>query len=211
MEQNKNIVKEDLSLEIWRDINGYEGYYMVSNLGRVKSLDRSVDTKGGVTRMSFGKILKPRKLFGYLKVHLSANGVSKHKFVHRLIAESFIELVKGKEFVNHKNGVRDDNNISNLEWCTCSENVRHGYISNGRLAHNIGKFGKLNAKSKPVYSIDIKTGERIYWESGNIAAKTLGFNSSNIFNILAQKQKTTKGFTFEYATKSIKKIKKQSL
>lgn len=111
-------------LEEWRDVKGYEGIYMVSSLGRVKSLDRVVERNNGKKARIKGKILSLSKMRnGYLMVSLYKNGNYKNKMVHQLVALSFIRKVKGKNEVNHINHIRDDNKLSNLEWCTHQENM----------------------------------------------------------------------------------------
>lgn len=96
--------------EMWKPINGYENY-SISNLGNVKG-----------TR---GKLLKQALRNGYMRIYPSKNGVQKNLYIHRLIAEHFLELVDGKEFVNHIDGCKTNNEVSNLEWVTKSENAFH--------------------------------------------------------------------------------------
>lgn len=120
-------------LEIWKDIVGYEGYYQVSNLGRVKSLDRYSTTKRGVIKNTKGKILSlSLKKEGYLSVMLCVNS-DKHRFnAHRLLAITFLPNPLNLPEVNHKNGIKSDNTIENLEWVTKSENSLHA-IKNGLI------------------------------------------------------------------------------
>lgn len=105
----QNIWKKSvLENEVWVDIPGYDGEFQISNYGRV-------------TRKIF---LKPyHHISGY--IHLFVRGKCKKQ--HRLIAEAFIPKVDGKNFVNHKNGIKSDNRIENLEWVTISENIKHAY------------------------------------------------------------------------------------
>ena len=99
--------------EEWRDIEGYEGLYQVSNLGRVKS-------KRG--------ILKPRITpKGYLRIQLSKNSNRKDKFVHVLVAETFLCKYDSALQVNHIDGDKTNNTVDNLEWVTVKENQQHAY------------------------------------------------------------------------------------
>ena len=112
----------DLPGEIWKDIEGYEGIYQVSNMGRVRSLTRKV---WNYTKP--GRILRPgAKENGYLHVALS-NGSKKekHAHVHRLVAAAFIPNPDNLPEVNHKNYDKTDNRIDNLEWCTSRYNKAH--------------------------------------------------------------------------------------
>lgn len=130
-------------MEIWKDIKDYEGYYMVSNLGRVKSLDRVATTKRGVVKNTKGKILNlTLKNNGYLSVMFSLKDKRKRFHVHRLVAYAFIENIHSKPFVNHINGIKTDNSVINLEWCTHKENAQHA------LKHNLTKKGEESTSSK---------------------------------------------------------------
>lgn len=105
-------------MEEWKDIKGYEGLYAVSNEGQVKSLRT-------------GKIHKERLTFdGYVKATLTVNYKAKDYRVHRLVAEAFIPNIDNKETVNHKDGVKTNNNVNNLEWATRSEQNIHSYKHN---------------------------------------------------------------------------------
>lgn len=106
--------------EIFKEVKGYEGYYEVSNLGRV----RSTSYKGT-------RILKPFKTKnGYLNVVFCIKQVRIHKFLHRLVAEAFLANPQNLEQVNHKNGNKEDNSVENLEWCTQEYNNFHAYNTN---------------------------------------------------------------------------------
>ena len=139
--------KSDEINEIWKPVKGYEGIYEVSNLGRVKSLPR--------LKYCGHKNSKPQKVheriltswvdrLGYVKVRLSKNGESKTTLLHRVIADAFIEPVEGKNEINHKDGVKANNAIENLEWATRGENVKHAFLN--KLKHP--KRGEENNKSK---------------------------------------------------------------
>ena len=111
--------------EIWKDIKGYEGYYQVSNLGNVKSLDRKL-WNGFVFHEVKGKPMKVRtEKDGYLRCNLSKNGKMKDGRIHRLVAEAFIPNPKNKPTVNHYNTDVTDNSVTNLEWATHKEQIEH--------------------------------------------------------------------------------------
>jgi len=107
--------------EIWKDIKGYEGHYRVSTEGRVRSLKR----KDNTGRNFKGRVLKLIFRCGYFGVGLCKNGKVKTFYVHRLVAISFISNSDNKSCINHKNGIKTDNRIENLEWCSQKENVKH--------------------------------------------------------------------------------------
>ena len=113
-------------VEIWKNIKEYEELYQVSNLGRVKSLSRKV-TRGGITGFTKNRILKSQVRSGYHKVSLCKKAMIKQISVHRLVACAFVDNKENKKEVNHINGVKTDNNKSNLEWCTRKENALHSY------------------------------------------------------------------------------------
>lgn len=110
-------------MEIWKDIKGYEGLYQISNYGKVKSLARICKSKGSGVREVNERIRKTTvSNCGYEMVILHNDKHAKNCLVHRLVADAFIPNLENKKQVNHKNGNRTDNRVSNLEWVTCSEN-----------------------------------------------------------------------------------------
>lgn len=117
-----------MSKEIWKEIKGYEGYYSVSNKGRVKSLERVVPhDEGKGERVIKERIITNWVSNGYHNVSFSVDGkVTKHK-VHRLVAAAFISNHEDKFTVNHIDGDKTNNEVSNLEWATLSENNKHAY------------------------------------------------------------------------------------
>lgn len=126
--------------EIWKDIEGYEGKYQISNLGRI----RSVKTQY--------KILKP-DLYngrGYANITLIKDDEKFKTVIHRLVAKAFIPNPKDKPIVNHINGNKLDNRADNLEWCTESENAEHAYktgLRKGLIGEKNPFYGKRGAKS----------------------------------------------------------------
>jgi hypothetical protein len=114
-------------MEIWKDIKGFEGFYQVSNLGNVRSLDRVIIEKNSVrTVKRKGVLLKlgyDEK--GYNRIYLTKNCKKKTLKVHRLVAQHFLEKKENKKEVNHKDGDKNNNKVSNLEWCNRRENMIH--------------------------------------------------------------------------------------
>ena len=114
-----------MKTEIWRPINGYYGYYEISSIGRIRSLTREVKSKRG-KRIIKGKILSPSTdINGYYIMRLYKNSIGKKFFIHRLVADAFIENPDNKPFVDHINTIRKDNRIENLRWCTQKENANN--------------------------------------------------------------------------------------
>lgn len=119
----------DIGFEYWADIPDYEGRYQASTFGRVRSIDRIVHMGNGIGANVIipGKILKPKlKSTGYFEVNLSVNGMAKSYRVHRLVAASFLPIIKGYTQVNHKDENRTNNRVENLEWCTPKYNSNYG-------------------------------------------------------------------------------------
>lgn len=133
-------------MEEWRDVTGYEGYYMVSSNGKVKSLDRAVTRNDGVEIVVKGKDMTTYKARnGYMMVDLSYDGITKKKLVHRLVAMAFIENSNGQDEVNHKNHIRSDNRVSNLEWCSHLGNMVDSVLfhnGNYKDSHNENSTNK---------------------------------------------------------------------
>lgn len=114
-------------IEVWKDVVGYEGLYEVSNLGKVRSLNRQYIRSDGKRETVKGRILKPyTNKYGYAVVQLSDHGKATLFRIHRLVALAFIDNPYNKEQVNHINENKLDNRAENLEWVTCKENINHG-------------------------------------------------------------------------------------
>lgn len=120
--------------ETWKDVEGYKGFYQVSDRGSVRSLDRIVSYANGVETLHKGRVLKQENNKGYRRVTLSRDGNTKRVQVHRLVASHFIFHNNHKPHVNHIDGCKSNNIISNLEWCTPAENERHSYDQLGKQA-----------------------------------------------------------------------------
>ncbi len=182
--------------ELWKPINGYEGLYQVSNLGRIKSLKRFAKTKGGGLRTVHCKILK----FGmhdyrYRNVTLHKDGVQKSFTVHRLVATHFLNKSNSNDVVNHINGIKTDNRANNLEWCTQKHNSVHAV----KLGLQKGIKGVENPLSKPVIQKTLDGDVIKVYGCINDAAKENGINQGNISNCASGRCSTVGGFRWEYA------------
>lgn len=174
--------------ETWKDVEGYEGLYQVSNLGRVKSLERYVIRgRGGISKVR-ERILKcGHDKDGYSCVALMLNGKRTTFRVHRLVAQAFIPNPENKPFVNHINEDKTNNHAKNLEWCTCKENNNHG-TRNERMAKTQGK---------PIIGIALKDGEVLAFEYASQAEK-YGFDKSHIHKVCKGILKQHKGYVWKY-------------
>lgn len=172
--------------EMWRDIPNYEGHYQVSNLGNIKSL--YFKNKYGVIPNK-EKMKKPQKTRGYLRVALSENGITNQFSIHRLVAEAFIPNPENKPCVNHKNGVKTDNRVENLEWCTYSENEQHSrYI-----------LGKQPINKKKVNQFDLDGNFIKQFESLAEAGRSINKKYSLISTCCSGKIQTAYRYKWEFA------------
>jgi len=125
-----------MEAEVWKAVPKYDGYYEVSDQGRVRSVHRRVrraDAKGGGTQLCRGRILVPRKglsRYARASVQLAKHGVSKSYLIHRLVMQAFVGPVPTGCEVNHRNGDSSDNSLGNLEYCTHRENAIHAFRMN---------------------------------------------------------------------------------
>jgi hypothetical protein len=133
--------------EVWKDIKDFDNKYQISNIGRVKSLPMTVVNKYGVIQHRKEKI---RKLYkgnhGYYVVSLKDNMKQVVKTVHRMVAEAFLEKIEGSDYVNHKSGIKTENNIENLEYCTMAENTKHSFDLGMSKKGSQCSYAKLDEK-----------------------------------------------------------------
>lgn len=166
--------------EIWKEIEGTNGMYQVSNLGNVKSFTRF--KKGGL--LKFGYFSN-----GYLFAHITINGKRRSYLVHRLVAEAFIPNPENLSQVNHKDENKTNNAVDNLEWCDCKYNNNYGthmerIKEKNRLSHG-----------RPVYCVEL---DRVF-HSAMEAARFVGRNGTNISAVCRGKEKTSAGYHWRYA------------
>lgn len=186
--------------ELWRPIKGYDGDYLVSNFGRVKSF-----------KYKNPKILKPGiDKDGYYKITLCKNNYLKTHKAHRLVGKAFIPNPENKAEINHKNGRKNDNNVANLEWVTPKENSQHAWQTG--LKENVRK--KLiivyEANKTPVFSSKLNmqfnsiVDAATYLQSNYFENTTLICLRTSIFNLLNNKVTKSK---YDYGWEYIDKIK----
>lgn len=132
--------RDDAMKEIWKDIEGYEGFYQISNLGRVKSLGGWCGTAKRKEKIRSTSLTHD----GYVKVRLIHQGKDKTMRVHRLVAEAFIANPKNKDTVNHIDGNKQNNMVSNLEWVDRTEQMIHAY----GLGLKTSRVGSHNSNAK---------------------------------------------------------------
>lgn len=184
-------------IEEWRDVVDYEGLYMVSYFGRIKSL-------GGRKWVPNDVILNPYILVYYM-IGLSKNSTNRGYMVHRLIAKAFIKNEHNKPFINHKDGNKLNNSIDNLEWCTQAENNRHAKLNNllnpakGEKHYKFGVFGGDNFLSKKVVKMDMCGNVLALFNSMTEAAEDVNTNKAVISRACSGKLKTARGYIWKCA------------
>jgi hypothetical protein len=178
------------NIEIWKPVVGWEDSYMVSNLGRVKSLDRYVPHRNdGYFQFIKGKIRKTKfNNGGYEMITLKKNGKEKTCLVHRLVAEAFLPNSDNLPEVNHKDEDVKNNTLENLEWCDRIYNLHYGTAMQRRSEKII----------TPVIQFTLD-GELIRkWDSMKDVENALGINRGNVSNACSGRCKSVGGSKWEY-------------
>lgn len=197
---------DEIDGEEWRDIPDTDGIYQVSNLGRVRSKDRLVNAARGSKRMCRGRILRARRSKnGYMQVNIPTG----NRYVHRLVAEAFIDNLDDLPVVNHINGNKDDNRVDNLRWCTHEQSIQHA-IENGLFNPKEssrrmweGEAGaRLTIRMREIHGKPVRRSDGVVFESIRVAAEDLGVDESCISSVLSGKSRTCKGYRFDYANES---------
>ena len=168
-------------VEKWRPIEGYEGLYEVSNYGDVKSLNYNHTGKEKILRTQISNC-------GYVQVALTTNNKQRRCYVHRLVAQTFIPNPDNLPMINHKDEVKTNNCVDNLEWCTAKYNVNYG----------TGIERCVKAQSKPIkqYTLD---GEFVReWVSISEAGRN-GFSAGCVCMCCQGKNENHNGFIWKYS------------
>jgi hypothetical protein len=177
--------------EIWKDIPGYEGLYQVSNLGRVKSVDRCILDTTGRKQTKPSKMIAQRKRnhrYKYVSVNLYKDNKIKAHVVHRLVAQAFIPNPENKPQVNHIDENPENNRADNLEWVTAYENMHYNDL-----------VRRINRKAtKPVNAYDMQ-GNLVYSFGSMGEAEKCGFNRYAISANINGRTKTSGGYVWKLA------------
>lgn len=175
--------------EVWQDIDGYEGFYRISNFGRIISLPRNGTRK---TPRILKRVSDKR---GYEIVILSKNGIRKTYKTHRLVAQTFIPNPNNLPQINHKNEIKTDNNVYNLEWCDSLYNVNYGT----RIEKVVDK------RSKQVCMFDKDNNYIKTYKNGVEASKETGISKHHINSCCHKRygRKTAGGYIWKYKTEVV--------
>lgn len=172
-------------IEIFKDIEGYENLYQISNLGNVKSLGN------GNSNNSKEKILKPTKnKKGYLTVGLYKDGKLKRHKIHRLVAQAFIDNPNNLPQINHRDEDKTNNHFTNLEWCDTKYNINYG-TRNERSATN-----RINHPKRSKQLMCVETG--VVYSSTMEVERQLGYFQTHIASVCRGKHKTAYKFHWCY-------------
>lgn len=187
--------------EIWNNIKEYEGLYQVSNLGRIKSLERELKNVNGKILKYKEKIMKPQlNSRGYLIVVLRKNKIKKNFRVHRLVARAFLPKPNNKNIVNHIDNNPENNKANNLEWCTQSENIKHAFrigVCN-KTIENCKKLGKQKSKKVVQYTLNKEIVK--IWDSITEASIKTNICRPNIVKCCKEEygRKSAGGYIWKY-------------
>lgn len=195
------MIDKEMKEEVWKVYPKYP-WIEASNLGRVRTKDRTVIRSDGRKQFVKGRVLKQWKSnSGYMLVSFCANGKQVKLLVHRIIAITFIPNPNNYPEVNHIDCDRANNRLDNLEWCTHQENITYS----NKLGHLVN-----NNPGKPVIAINPETSEVFFFESQHEAARQLRVSVGNMNSVIKGKHhyKTAGGFWFCYADeKAIEKVR----
>ena len=177
-------------IEVWKDVDGYQGLYQVSNFGRVKSLNYNKTGKEKILKHDLVVIHHKNRDYIQHQIILHKNGKRKHFLIHRLVYQTFIGEIPNGYQIDHRDNNPQNNKLENLQLLTRSENIKKCFIDNPNLISNLEK---LNPKKK----IICLNNNTIY-ESINECARKLNLYHQNIHKVLKGKINHTGGYRFKY-------------
>ena len=192
--------------EEFRPINGYEGLYEIGSFGTVISLRK---TYGRCVRPGRYVLVKQRHRDGYNKINLYKNGKMKSFCIHRLVAKAFIPNPENLSDVNHKNGIKTDDRVDNLEWCTEQYNTKHAYDNNlGNLKYIADlNLKQINRESKYILIILLDSFKNLYcFKSTKEAAKYACTNYDRITEGLRKNQRVCGYKVYGYKRKDLEQF-----
>lgn len=191
--------------EIFVFVKGFEGLYLISNKGTLLSFPRWDNKKKYVGGCLVKKLIDA---YGYECAVLYNNGIGKNVKIHRLVAESFIDNPYDKQCVDHVNGIRNDNRVENLRWCTISENNNFENAHNTRVIKSIEakENGSKSIFARSVVQMDINGVEIDTFSSISQASYKTGLSSSHISSACSGKRKSCGGFLWKYNGEPLKKM-----
>ena len=191
-----------MAKEIWKDILGYEGLYQVSNTGKVKSLKRKVYAGRGRMRWQYERILSKNKTNGngYKIVTLNKDGKGQNKYIHRLVAETFLENPYNYKYINHKDENKSNNCVDNLEFCTAQYNSTYNnlHIRNGLKNRN-------NKYSKKILQLNDNDEIINIFPSISEASRQLNVSQQAISDCLRGIQLHSANYKWKYADDELQK------
>lgn len=179
-------------MEIWKDMVEFDNKYQISNKGNVRRKGRKVNS---AIQPKGYRYIKPKMVYlqnngnGYLQIYVSINKKRVMKYVHRMVATYFLKNPLNYNEVNHLDFNRSNNDVSNLEWCSKKQNIRHSF------AHN--KTRRTNGKT-PVKIIQICESGNIVWKSAKEIGEKLNVDPSGVYKCCKNKLKSVKGHKFKY-------------
>lgn len=173
-------------MKLRKQIRGYEGLYQVRSDGAIISMPREKRLPNGKLCQSKERVMSPARIGedGYEFVYLRKGGKTHRHYVHRLVADNFLSDIKNGKVINHINGIKYDNRVENLEWCSQSENVKHGTRVLGIRSRKIAQYDKRGNY--------IKT-----WANAYEVQEKLGINHGNINSCINKHRKTAGGYRWE--------------
>ena len=177
--------------EEWRPVVGYEGLYEVSSFGRVKRLKRTIIRRNGMRLPISERILVPYDFMGYARIGLCKKLRRKHLLVHRLVAIAFIPNPNCLSLINHKDEIRSNNHIDNLEWCTREYNLSYGDAPRKLKEHQL-------SLGKRVIQMRRDGTEITTFVSASEAARMLKLCGSCISKVCRGERGTAGGYKFKY-------------